>query len=81
MKLRSEKTAPQNGTMILVACGWPWMVPAWWNGEDWTVVEPGGEIDTERSIHGWVPMPSVPVGVPVGGFAGEGCGTRAEQPA
>jgi len=79
--LRDPAEAPKDGTMILVAVGWPWLVPAMWceYGNDWVIASPqvdylhGSSVrhfenETEPTIHGWLPMPKIPKGTPVGGF-------------
>ena len=79
--LRDPAEAPKDGTMILVAVGWPWLVPAMWceYGNDWVIASPqvdylhGSSVrhfenETETTIYGWLPMPKIPEGTPVGGF-------------
>lgn len=53
--LLDPSTAPKDGTVILGAFGWPWLIPASWNEHDktWTVctlqmspMEPDGKNDS-----------------------------------
>jgi hypothetical protein len=53
--LLTADTAPKDGTVILGAFGWPWLIPASWNEHDeaWTVctlqaspMEPDNKMDS-----------------------------------
>ena len=82
--LLAADTAPRDGNVILGAFGWPFLIPAAWNGHDerWTVctmqaqqMDSGNtdvwwETDWEppNALLGWVPMPELPTGCPTGGF-------------
>lgn len=74
---RLPETAPKGGcVMILGDFGWPWPLPAVWDafGEEWCVVTVQSspmqdgpdntwlEIDHERTLKRWLPMPPLPNG-------------------
>jgi hypothetical protein len=76
--------APRDGTVILGAFGWPFLIPAAWNEHDerWTVCTlQASQMDSGKSdvwwendwehhnaLLGWAPMPILPDGTPKGGF-------------
>ena len=75
LALLDPKDAPKDGTLILAAVGWPWLVPAMWceYAEDWVIASPqvdylhGSSVrhfenDTEPKIAGWLPIPPLPGG-------------------
>jgi hypothetical protein len=77
-QLREPLEAPRDGTFILGAFGWPWLVPAVWNSYDqeWVVCHMQSQemdnglnyrwLEMERekalSLTGWLPVPSLPGG-------------------
>ena len=77
-QLRNPDDAPRDGTMILAALGWPWLVPAVWDEDanEWAVcavhacqLKTGAinrywENDSERPryLQGWLPWPELPGG-------------------
>lgn len=83
-QLRSADDAPRDGTIILLACGWPWLVPAAWNECEsrWVIcmiqsspMSDGttdswweSELERPEAVLGWLPMPELPPGTPAGGF-------------
>jgi hypothetical protein len=76
--LREPLEAPFDGTFILGAFGWPWLVPAVWNSYDqeWVVCHMQAqemanglddrwlEIEREKALDltGWLPVPPLPGG-------------------
>jgi len=89
--LLDPSTAPKDGTLILAAVGWPWLVPAMWceYGQDWVIASRqvdylhGSSVchfenETEPEIFGWLPMPKIPKGAPMGGFLARDNGYSAE---
>lgn len=82
LPLLNPADAPKDGTKILAAVGWPWLVPAVWDddGERWAIVNIDAEVmewgtisrswenDSEPQVNlaGWLPWPEMP-----------GCGERA----
>ena len=73
--LRAPADAPRDGTVILGAFGWPWLLPAMWcaYSETWVTANvvserihgkksAGWENGTENhsSMTGWIPMPELP---------------------
>lgn len=77
-QLREPLEAPRDGTFILGAFGWPWLVPAVWNSYDheWVVCHMQAQqmanglddrwLEMERekalSLTGWLPVPPLPGG-------------------
>jgi len=82
--LLDAATAPRDGSSILGAFGWPFLIPAAWNEHDerWTVctmqaqqmdsgkTDVWWETDWEHptALLGWLPIPLLPEGTPIGGF-------------
>jgi hypothetical protein len=72
-QLREPLEAPRDGTFIMGAFGWPWLVPAVWNSYDqeWMVCHMQAQemdnglnyrwLEMERekalSLTGWLPVP------------------------
>lgn len=77
-QLREPLDAPRDGTFILGAFGWPWLVPAVWNSYDqeWVVCHMQAQpmanglddrwLEMERekalALTGWLPVPPLPGG-------------------
>ena len=77
-QLREPLEAPRDGTFILGAFGWPWLVPAIWNSYDqeWVVCHMQAQemanglddrwLEMERekalALTGWLPVPPLPGG-------------------
>ena len=77
-QLREPLEAPRDGTFILGAFGWPWLVPAVWNSYDqeWVVCHMQAqtmanglddrwlEMECEKplALTGWLPVPPLPGG-------------------
>ena len=79
--LLDPATAPKDGTLILAAVGWPWLVPAMWceYAQEWVIASRqvdylhGSSVchfenETEPEIFGWLPIPKMPKDAPMGGF-------------
>lgn len=84
--------APKDGTVILAAVGWPWLVPAMWceYAQEWVIAQHqvdylhGSscchfESETEQKIIGWIPIPKLPKGTPIGGFLPHNAGGMARE--
>lgn len=77
-QLREPLEAPRDGTFILGAFGWPWLVPAVWNSYDqeWVMCHMQAQtmangledrwLEMERekalALTGWLPVPPLPDG-------------------